>query len=62
MKGADKNIDFNDYTGSFGGETLDHVVTKSDHYAFPLTVPCEIIRNQNSSKVNGLMNDITSQK
>ena len=52
MKRADVNLNFKDDTASVFGKTIELVVTKSGHYAIPLTVPCQIIHSRNANVNN----------
>ena len=49
MKWANMNLNFKDDTASVFGKTIELVVTKSDHYAIPLTVSCQIIHSRNAN-------------
>ena len=49
MKQADMNMNFKDNTASVLDKTIELVVTKSGHYAIPLTVPCQIIHSWNAN-------------
>ena len=48
MKQADMNLNFKDNAAVLN-KTIEVVVTKSDHYAIPLTVHCQIIHSQNAN-------------
>ena len=43
------NPNFEDDTSSVFGKNIELVVTKSGHYATPLTEPCQIIHSRNSN-------------
>ena len=43
------NLNLKDDTASVFGKTIELVVTKSDHYAIPLTVSCQIIHSRNAN-------------
>ena len=43
MKRAHIHLNFQDDTVSALGQTINLIVTKSGHYAVPLTLPCQIL-------------------
>ena len=55
MKRANMNLNFTEDTTSVFGETLDIVVSKSGHYAFPLTIPCRIVHKRNNKTFNNTL-------
>ena len=53
MKTANMHLNFQDDTVSALGQTINLMVTKSGHYAVPLTLPCQILNSvTNNSNVN----------
>ena len=53
MERANMHLNFQDDIVSALGQTIDLIVTKSGHYAVPLTLPCQILNSvTNNSSVN----------
>ena len=49
------NSNFTEDSTSVFGETLNIVVNKSGHYAFPLTIPCRIVHKRNNKNFNNTL-------